>query len=219
MLAVLFSLFISFSLNAKEPLPKLKVGYIHYPPFTKVQKDILTPTGFLVEHIEKSLAGKYKVIWVRVPIVRVIESLEEGFIDIFPLLMKTPAREKVVDFSKAPLFVATPLICGNFSKSKKDVLISYPNGSVVLKQIKDLIHSEKNLLRIEYNSGNYATRVLELLKLKRLDLVFFPETRFLVKKLKELKLKCKAFKNTPSIHVAFKKGSKFREEVNIKTFK
>lgn len=158
---------------------ELQIGYFVTPPHVIDSDEESRPTGLVIDlwHVIAAQLG-HEITWKRMPLARLIKSVETGSLDAGTLLVPTPPRKEILHFSDTPWDIVQPGIIVriestlNSLNSAADLAglsIGYNNKGVVTPWFKE------NEIRFTYIFGtNPLSRLINLLEAKRLDAVYWP---------------------------------------------
>ncbi len=190
LLTVLFLLTHSLSSHAEA----LRIGFIDYHPIVvNTQKG---PAGYLVEYV-KPIFEKAGLTphWRQLATHRALIQLQQGQLDSFFTLLKTPERAALVDYSSVPLIQAQSAVCSKPGviqlPAKKVLRIAHFLSTVIPKPLQshDLI---------PVTPEEVTQRMLTMLEKDRVDAIFYVYPEVLALSLAHtktaLQLECHVFK-------------------------
>lgn len=170
------------SLSTLAAIP-FRVGVIGGGPHVVVDPGAKFPTGHAPEFFQKfvfpEIAKKFslEIQWDLSPASRVLYEIEKGRIDMVFLLVKNPAREKVMVFSAAP-FLSEPagIIVGKDFPAEggaispaqlKDRTVGQMGGTYVPE-----FFSQHKIKSYPLSGEDIGNRLMNLVISKRIDAVF-----------------------------------------------
>lgn len=179
MLNILLIFLLSFSLRA-EVRPSFLLGFLEYPPHIytdngEIKGELLSK----VLELEKKYSINLELIGI--PEGRIKESINSKKIDGFLTLVRTPARQKYLDFTNIDILTTAPQLCSlkSFDYTNLNKFIKTANREMRIlipmsKLLSGMFKSFSNKTRFNYE-GNFQKRAITMLKKERIDMVFFPD--------------------------------------------
>jgi ABC-type amino acid transport substrate-binding protein len=170
------------ALNAWSATP-FRVGVVGGGPHALIEPGAKVPSGYAPDFFQKfvfpEIAKKFslEIQWDLSPASRLLKEIEKGRLDMMFMIVKTPEREKVMNFSAEP-FLSEPggIIVG------KDFPIE--GGVVPPDQLKDRIVGQMGgtyipdffatykIKSYELSGDDVGNRLMNLIGSKRIDAVF-----------------------------------------------
>ncbi len=178
----------------------IQVGYIEYHPV--VSKTDHGPKGPLIDYVSEVFRdANVTPQWEELSVDRGLFQLQQGQLNAFLGLLKTPAREKLIRFSSVPMYEAQSAVC------TKSGYLQFP-----LKTPLRIAHFLATILPgsvrqhklLPVTPDDATRRMLVMLDKERIDAMFYvnPEilTLYLADMNSALSLDCYVFTDLP-MHV------------------
>ena len=200
---------------------KISVGAVHYPPYYDFSGGDQRPTGFLANHIHKSLSrAGYSINWQRIPLARGDKALNKNIIQVYGSYAPVPGDKAKVEYSQTPLIKMQPIICGLKNSlgdpkrvTEKDVYNKetlYPQGAYIHPKMEEL---KLKVERLDY-SGDYIARAIKMIEKSRSKFFILPESFRVRPYLKNNKnLRCSNFIDIIAMHLSFSPGSPWKKRI------
>ncbi len=178
----------------------IQLGYIEYHPV--VSKTEQGPKGPLIDYVSEVFKdAQVTPQWVELSVDRGLFQLQQGQLNAFLGLVKTPAREKLISFSTVPMYEAQSAVCtksGHLQLPLKNPLrIAHFLSTILPESIR-----QHKLLPVTPDDA--TRRMLVMLDRERIDAMFYvnPEilTLYLTDMNSDLSLDCYVFTHL-SMHV------------------
>ena len=193
----------------------LRLGYVEFRPLV-VTGENDKPRGQVIDLIEKTLAHRYQIEWLNIPIGRIQWGFENVIIDGFPMLLRSKQREEYAEYFADPLYTIQSALCSKPPlRFDPDAMVSVAdqlNGKTVISVLNSITFpfasdNRINHLKLPYDS--YAERSYGLIAQNRADLVFVPVGSIFEEQVKQGKLECEKLGAKISVYFAFAKGNRF----------
>lgn len=207
-------LFISLLFPVLSCAKTYRFAYTDYPPFIAKKNDKVS--GFLVDKIYRMFPNDV-IEWVALPLDRMSQSIRADIVDASVVYVKTPEREKALDFTEKSITVVRPYLCTtkkleDFEKNFLSYLnqsstMVVPQGNAHVTHMIKKMGVKAKLLSISLE-GDYIDRSLRLIAKNRASFALMPALPLYHKVLKSRHIKCVPVGKEIGIPFALKKGNK-----------
>ncbi|WP_413560682.1 substrate-binding periplasmic protein [Bdellovibrio sp. HCB209] len=225
LLFVLILCFVSMHAQAAKPRV-LRVAAVQGPPHvTNAESE--QPSGsapdFMRKYVFPELKKKFNmdVVWKSSPFKREQRDLEMGNIDMLFLVLKTPEREKIFDYSAEPFLEEQPgvIVAKDFQKGKTSVSVKEFAGKTVGQMAGAVVADPftKQGTKVIFLTGeDIGERLSNLVETHRIDGVFIhlsSITEDIVERNKFVKLKSVQIHDMASYKVWIAYSKKLEPEI------
>lgn len=192
----------------------IRLGFTDYPPF--ISSDAAgQPHGKVIAFIENNLGEEFQIEWRKLPISRSKQGLQNGSIDAYPFLSRSPEHEAYTHFPAKPYMTVQPLLCSLPDAEKPATEVSTQARQLERKSVVHPEGSEKALgflqrspirkIRLPYD--NYNNRVLEMLDAKRVDYAIFVTSFGIEGLIEEQRVRCRTIGEATGVYFALARNS------------
>jgi len=179
-LSALVLLFSTNVLNGRS----IQIGFIDYHPLVSNSPE--GPTGYLIDYVDEIFKNAgLTPKWRELSVNRGLIQLQNGQLDAYLTILKTPERAKLIEYSQTPLFETSSAVCSKPQKIKYP--ITHP-----LRMVHFLATPIPEALRahtlIPVTPDEVTKRMLNMLEKDRTDAVFYVNPEVLALSLAQQKL-------------------------------
>ncbi len=182
----------------------LKVGFVPFAPYMNFKDGKYS--GAVVEEIQKLYSKDYYIKWVHLRFHQLVYFLNEDKIDFFPMMIKTPEREKIFKFSKLPILNSHPAICTTkpnfFKPNGKKYKLGVLKNSYLPEDLRNKYQIIENKLE-----DNFLKMGFKMLLQNKFDGIFVLDNNLIKGKRVPANMTCRTLNESNPTYFIMKKSS------------